>query len=90
MSDTSLPVTPSNIDTGSVYLYRSANTMLQVVLEQKVRVVLCGSAAMLCHILERRVYRTTGQPTEWAPVSPGLPKRLPLSHDVDEVTVWEI
>ena len=90
MSAATLPVSSSNIDTGAVYLYRSANTMLQVVLEQKVRVLLRGGTAILCDILERRVYRTTGQPTEWTPVSPGLPKRLPLSHDVDEVTVWEI
>ena len=86
-----IPLTPANIDVGQVYLYRSANTVFQAVLEQKVRVILRGQAAILCEILERRVYRTTAPaPPDWTPVSPGLPKRLPLHHDVDAVTVWEV
>ncbi len=84
------PVTPANIDTGAVYLYRSANAVFNAVLEQKVRVILRGPAAILCEILERRVYRQTDQPSAWSPVPPGLPKRLSLHNDVDEVTVWEI
>lgn len=88
----SIPLSPANIDVGQVYLYRSANTVFQAVLEQKVRVILRGQAAILCEILERRVYRTTAAaaPPDWTPVSPGLPKRLPLHHDVDAVTVWEV
>lgn len=84
------PVTPANIDEGAIYLYRSANAVFNAVLEQKVRVILRGPAAILCEILERRVYRTTDQPSDWSPVPLGLPKRLPLRHDVDEVTVWEV
>jgi hypothetical protein len=84
------PVTPANIDEGTIYLYRSANATFNAVLEQKVRVILRGHAAILCEILERRVYRLTSQPPDWTPAPIGLPKRLPLCHDVDEVTVWEV
>ena len=86
----SVPVSVANIDVGQVYLYRSANTVFQAILEQKVRVILRGQAAILCEILERRVYRTTAPPPDRTPVSPGLPRRLPLHHDVDAVSVWEV
>ena len=86
----SIPLSPANIDVGQVYLYRSANTVFQAILEQKVRVILRSQGAILCEILERRVYRTTAPPPDWTPVSPGLPKRLPLHHDVDAVSVWEV
>ena len=83
-----LPLSPANIDPGQVYLYRSANTM--AILEQKVRVLMRGQAAILCEVLERRVYRSTAPPPDWTPVSPGLPKRLPFHHDVDAVSIWEV
>ena len=84
------PVTPANIDEGAIYLYRSANATFNAVLEQKVRVILRSPVAILCEILERRIYRMTDQPADWSPAPAGLPKRLPLCHDVDEVTVWEV
>jgi hypothetical protein len=90
MSAPALPLSPANIDPGQVYLYRSANTMFQAILEQKVRVIVRGQAAILCEVLERRVYRSTTPPPDWTPVSPGLPKRLPLHHDVDAVSIWEV
>ena len=86
----SIPLTSANIDPGQVYLYRSANTVLQAILEQKVRVILRSPVAILCEILERRIYRTTAPPPDWTPVSPGLPKRLPLHHERDTVSVWEV
>lgn len=86
----SIPLTSANIDVGQVYLYRSANTILQAVLEQKVRIILRSPGDILCEILERRIYRTSAAPPNWTSVSPGLPKRLPLYHERDVVTVWEV
>jgi hypothetical protein len=86
----SIPLTSANIDPGQVYLYRSANTILQAVLEQKVRIILRSPGDILCEILERRIYRTSAAPPNWTSVSPGLPKLLPLYHERDVVTVWEV
>jgi hypothetical protein len=86
-----IPLTPSNIDTDRVYLYRSINTAYGVILEQKIRVVMRGTASVLCHILQHRVYRAGSDDIpDWCPTPASLPKRLPLHHDEDDVSVWEV
>lgn len=85
-----IPLTPANIDTNHVYLYRSINTAYGVILEQKIRVVMRGTTDILCDILQRRVYRAGSDIPDWTPVPASLPKCLPLHHDVDDVSVWEM
>lgn len=83
----SVPLTPANIDTGHVYLWRTVSPEHGRTLDLVVRVIVRSQTAILCDILRRRYYRSAAPPPDWTDMPPALPKRLSLVEDMGPVSV---